>query len=58
LIGRGGWAGEDGFRIPTILEIWDEDHVEEDIYLMDSSDRIYMVRVRWRYVILKAAGKH
>jgi hypothetical protein len=34
------------FKIPTILEIQDEYHVEENIYLIDSSDRIYVARVR------------
>jgi hypothetical protein len=44
-----------GFRIPTILEIRDEHHVEENIYLIDSSDKIYVARIRWRCVILEAA---
>jgi hypothetical protein len=35
-----------GFKIPTILEIQDEHHVEENIYLIDQSDRIYVARVR------------
>jgi hypothetical protein len=45
-----------GFRIPIILEIRDEHHIEENIYLIDSSDRIYVARVRWRCVILEAAN--
>jgi hypothetical protein len=44
-----------GFRIPTILEIRDEHHIEENIYLIDSSGRIYVARIRWRCVILEAA---
>jgi len=35
------------FRIPAILE--------KNIYLMDSPDRIYVARIRWRCIILEVA---
>jgi len=43
------------FRIPTMLEIWDEHCIEKNIYFIDSSDRIYVTRLRWRCAVLKAA---
>ena len=44
-----------GFRMPTMLEIWDEHCIEKNIYFIDSSDRIYVARLRWRCAVLKAA---
>jgi hypothetical protein len=46
-------------RIPTILEIRDDRYIEEKIYIIDFTDRIYVAWVRWRCVILEAAdGRH
>jgi len=35
-----------GFRMPTMLEIWDEHCIEKNIYFIDSSDRIYVARLK------------
>ena len=44
------------FKIPTTLEIRDERNIEENIYLIDSSDRTYVARLRGRRVILETVN--
>jgi hypothetical protein len=37
-----------------MLETQDDRHIEENIYLIDSANRIYVARIRWKSVILEA----
>jgi hypothetical protein len=45
-----------GFRIPATLEVRDDRYLEENIYLIGSSNKIYVARVRWRCIIPETVG--